>query len=294
MCTGSGVYSAVMEDLGPFAIANTHTHDFVAKSNDQAYRVWVSTPAKPVPGQLRPAVYVLDGNFSFGTLTETTRMLAFSGEIPPVVVVGIGYQADAASMVARNYELTPSVDDEYVERAANMGQPLDPRGLAGAPGFLRFMAEEVAPFVEETYGADPADRALSGFSLGGLFTLWALLQEPSAFHRYIAGSPSLWWGQRMMFEVEKGRAEGPKSLQAKVFISAGEAEQTPGGPLPPWAGMVSNAVEFAGVLASRKYEGLEVELQVIPKVGHQAPPMIVQGLTSVYRGHPGIVRPPVG
>lgn len=281
-----------MEDLGRFSLSNSHTHDFVANSNGQPYRVWVSTPAKAEPGRPRPVLYVLDGNFSFATMTETTRLLAFSGEIPPVVVVGVGYQSDADSMVRRNYELTPSTDDEYLERAEQMKQPLDPRGLAGAPGFLKFIVEEVAPFVEEAYGADPNDRALFGFSLGGLFTLWALLQAPSAFQRYVAGSPSLWWDRRMMFEAEKGRAEGPKSLEARVFISAGETEQTPGGPLPPWAGMVSNAVEFAGILASRRYDGLEVDLQVIPRVGHQAPPMMVQGLASVYRGHPGIVRPP--
>jgi predicted alpha/beta superfamily hydrolase len=219
-------------------------------------------------------------------------MLAFSGEISPVIVAGIGYQADSDSMVRRNYELTPSADDEYTERAAKMNQPLDQRGLAGAPGFLRFIVEEVAPFVEETYAGDPADRTLFGYSLGGLFTLWALLQEPSSFRRYIAGSPSLWWDRRMMFEVEKGRAEGPKSLPARVFISAGEGEQIPGGRLPAWAGMVSNAIEFADILGSRRYEGLELEVQVIPRVGHQAPPMVVQGLTSVFRGHPGIVLPP--
>jgi hypothetical protein len=96
----------------------------------------------------------------------------------------------------------------------------------------------------------------------------------------------------MLFEVEQRRAQGAKQLPARVFISAGEAEQIPGGNLPPWAGMVSNAIEFASLLGSRRYEGLEIELQVVPKVGHQAPPMLVQGLQSVYRGHPGIVRPP--
>jgi predicted alpha/beta superfamily hydrolase len=281
-----------MEDLGRFTLANSHTHDFVAQSNGHPYRVWVSTPAKPVPGQVRPVVYVLDGNFSFASLTETTRMLAFSGEIPPVIVAGIGYQGDSDSMVRRNYELTPSADDEYTERAATMNRQLDPRGFAGAPGFLRFLVEEVAPFVEETYGGDPADRTLFGYSLGGLFTVWALLQEPSSFRRYIAGSPSLWWDRRMMFEVERGRAEGPKSLPARVFLSAGESEQIPGGRLPAWSRMVSNVIEFADILGSRHYEGLELEFQVIPRVGHQAPPMTVQGLTSVFQGHPGIVLPP--
>jgi predicted alpha/beta superfamily hydrolase len=283
-----------MDSLGPFALDNSHTHDFVAKSNGQAYRVWVSTPAKRVPGQLRPVLYLTDANSSFATLTETTRMLAFSGEIPPVIVVGIGYPTGriADAMRLRNYELTPTVDSDYIERAAQQGQPVDERGLGGAPGFLQFIAEEVAPFVEDAYGGDRGDRALYGYSLGGLFVAWALLQDRPAFHRYVAGSPSLWWDNRVLFELEAKRAQAATALPARFFISAGEDEEAPRRRYMTPFKMVSNAIEFAGRLASRDYDGLEVDLHLIPKVGHQAPPMLVQGLQSVYRGHPGIVRPP--
>ena len=56
-------------------------------------------------------------------------------------------------------------------------------------------------------------------------------------------------------------------------------------------GMVSNALQFAALIGSRKYEGFEIDYQLIPRVGHYQPPMLVQGLSSVYRGHAGIVRP---
>lgn len=282
-----------MEDLGPFTIPNSHTHDFVASSNGRRYRAWVATPARKVPGQLRPVLYVNDGNMGFGQVVECTRLMAFSGEIPPVIVVGIGYPdiTAAEGMVMRNYELTPTVDDAYIERTVAQGSPVGPEGLAGAPGYLQFIRDELAPAVEDLYGGDPNDRALFGYSLGGLFTSWALLQDRPGFQRFIAGSPSFWWDNRTIFQMEAARAEGPRSLPARVFISAGENEELPGGNLPAWAGMVSNALQFAGKLASRKYEGLEVEYQLIPRVGHQQPPMLVQGLASVYRGHPGMVRP---
>jgi predicted alpha/beta superfamily hydrolase len=283
-----------MEDLGPFSLANTHTHDFTAASNGQQYRAWVATPAKPVPGQLRPVLYTLDANWTYGMVVETARFLAFGGLIPPVIVVGIGYpgrSGDRDSMILRNYELTPSSDAAYLERAANHGQPTGPNGLGGADGFLSFIADELAPAVEGLYGADPADRALFGYSLGGLFAVYALLQERPTFARYIVGSPSLWWDDRMLFDVEERRAERSKSLPARVFVSAGEQEEVPGGDPPPWAQMVSNALQFSSRLASRKYEGLELDYQLIPQVGHQQTPMLVQGLRSIYRGHPGIVRP---
>jgi uncharacterized protein len=283
-----------MEDLGPFSFTNSHTHDFVAKSSGRRYRVAVATPGKVIPGQPRPVVYATDGDMGFGQMVEATRMLAFSGEIPPVLVVGIGYTGASARdvMVLRNYELTHSVDNAYIERTAQAGAPVSPDGLAGAHGFLEFLRDELAPQVEAHYGGDPADRTLYGYSLGGLFTLWAMLQGHSGFRRFVAGSPSLWWDERRLFKDEAERAERSNILDARVFISAGEQEEFPGGRLPSWARMVGNALEFATTLAGRNYEGLELEFQVIPRVGHQAPPMLVQGLTSVFRGHPGIVPPP--
>jgi predicted alpha/beta superfamily hydrolase len=87
---------------------------------------------------------------------------------------------------------------------------MGPNGLGGAEGFLQFITDELAPAIEDLYGGDPDDRALLGFSLGGLFTAYALLQE-GLLKRFIIGSPSLWWDNRMMFELEERRAEGPGS-----------------------------------------------------------------------------------
>jgi predicted alpha/beta superfamily hydrolase len=282
-----------MEDLGPFTIPNSHTHDFTAKSNGRRYRAWVATPSKMVPGQPKPILYATDGNMGFGQIVECTRLMAFSGEIPPVIVVGIGYPdiTAAEGMVLRNYELTPTVDREYIDRTVAQGAPVGAEGLAGAPGFHQFIRDELAPVIEDLYGGDPNDRALFGYSLGGLFTGWTLLQDNPGFQRFIAGSPSFWWDNRVIFQMEAARAEGPRSLRAKVFISAGENEEQPGGNLPPWAGMVSNALQFAALIGSRKYEGFDIDYQLIPRVGHYQPPMLVQGLSSVYRGHGGIVRP---
>lgn len=282
-----------MDNPRPFVIENSHAHDFVARSNGQNYRLWVATPAKRVPGQVRPVLYTTDANTSFATMVETTRMLSFSGDIPPVIVVGLGYPTGRASdaMRLRNFELTPTADPAHVENATAQGIPIDERGLGGAAGFHQFIVEEVAPFVEETYGGDPADRCLYGYSLGGLFAAWALLQQPLAFQRVIAGSPSLWWDDRVLFELEAKRAEASRSLPARLYLSAGEDEEAPARKGFARFKMVSNAIEFAARIASREYEGLEVEMQLIPRVGHQAPPMLVQGLQWVYRGHPGIVRP---
>jgi hypothetical protein len=220
-------------------------------------------------------------------------MTAFAGEIPPVIVVGIGYPVPMPQpMLLRDFELTPSTDLAAHERAAASNRPDGLNRHGGAEGFLQFITGELAPVVEEEYGGDPDDRALSGFSLGGLFATYALLQETPAFRRFILGSPSLWWDNRTIFEMEKRRAEGSKALPARVFVSAGEEEEMPGGSLPRWSKMVTNALEFAVRLKFRDYEGLELEHQTILRAGHQQPPMLIHGLRSIYRGHAQIQRPP--
>lgn len=229
-----------------------------------------------------------DANLGFGTVAEVSRMLAFSGQIPPLVVVGVGYgglSGTGVPMTLRNYELTPTVDQAYLDRASGEGRPVGPMGLGGASGFLKFIEEELAPVIEETYGGDSSDRGLLGFSLGGLFTTWAMLQPSTTFRRFIAGSPSLWWDNRVMFREEEKRARGPKQLSARVFLSAGELEERPEGPDTSAFRMVSNVIEFAGALGRRQYEGLSVQLGLIRDAGHEQAPMLIQGLKAVYGGH---------
>ncbi len=276
-----------MDDLGPFAIPNTHLHEFVAKSNGQAYAVWVATPGKPVPGQPFPVLFMSDANTNFGMVVECARFLGFARDIPPLLVVGIGYPGARGlrdSLTMRNFELTPSDDPAFRERSAKFDQPLPPMGLGGADGFLEFITDEVAPFVEERYSGDPEDRGLFGFSLGGLFATHALLKEPTAFKRFVIGSPSLWWNDREMFAQEERRAAGSMSLPARVFFSAGAQEEAPSNrDLTPFR-MVGATLEFAGRLAARGYEGLDVSAHVLADEGHTVPPMLVRGLKAVYGG----------
>jgi uncharacterized protein len=278
-----------MEDLGPFAISNSHSHEFLANSNGQRYQVWVATPGKVVPGQSWPVLYMTDANTNFGMVVETARFLAFAREIPPVLVVGVGYAGTRGlrdSLTLRNYELTPSDDPDYRERAAAEGQQLGERGLGGADGFLQFITGELAPFVEERYNASPDDRTLFGFSLGGLFATHALLQEPLAFQRFVIGSPSLWWNDREMLAAEERRASGSRSLPARVFLSVGLEEEAPANTELTPSRMVGNMLEFAGRLAARGYSGLDLSVRLLNDEGHTVSPMLVAGLKSVYRKNP--------
>jgi len=55
---------------------------------------------------------------------------------------------------------------------------------------LAFIRDELVPSIEAKYNVSAGDRAWGGYSLGGLFGLYALLNDGSPFQRFLIGSPS--------------------------------------------------------------------------------------------------------
>lgn len=77
--------------------------------------------------------------------------------------------------------------DDAVSRDAEVGRH--------APDTLRFIEHTLLPWLRERFGALPC--IIGGYSLGGLFALWAA-RNTDAFTAVAAASPSLWingWGE---------------------------------------------------------------------------------------------------
>ncbi|MFJ4255082.1 alpha/beta hydrolase-fold protein [Microbacterium sp. NPDC090003] len=214
------------------------------------YKISVALPANyDETGDPYRVLYVTDANAEFGIAVETARLNA-----PGTMVVGIGYddpgQGFAASGVRRTLDLTPT------EITADV-----PTG--GAPEFLDFLRSELVPQIESEFHADPADRALMGHSFGGLFATYALLHNDGLFHRFVIASPSIWWDDRTILDMEADYAETHDALDARVFLSVGELEETTSG-FP----MTSDMTNLARTLQSRDYDRLELGATVFPDETH--------------------------
>ncbi len=101
-------------------------------------------------------LYLLDGEFSPGRYDKIS--LEYSGR--PVIGIGI-------INTERNRDLLPAKQPEP---------------------FLSFIEKELIPAVEKNYYL--AERILFGHSFGGAFTLYAMIQSPGLFNKYIASSPT--------------------------------------------------------------------------------------------------------
>jgi predicted alpha/beta superfamily hydrolase len=262
-----------VEELGRTTILGSRSYALKSKHVDQVFQIDVAKLARRIAeNEALPVVYVLDGNSAFGLATPTARLLADEG-LPPVLVVGIGYRFDegrslgAQFFETRTRDYTPSADRPWLEMSK---ETLAKNGLSvntvtgGAAAFLAFIEEELKPFIASRYAVKADDQTLTGMSLGGLFTLYALFEKPGSFARYGAFSPSLWWNDCSLFRNEEALAARVKDLPVQLFLSVGVLEEGAG---PPYQ-MVSNLETLRRTLLRRKYPGLRLTHHVFTDETH--------------------------
>ncbi len=256
---------------------------------DQEFRLSIALPLGYAAGteERYPVLYLLDGDFAFPLAVSTIRGLQLGQEAPQMIIVGIGYPTDSLGdwFVRRTRDYTPTDGENLGERIreAFPGLPEKIPG-GGAAAFLRFIRDELMPFIHENYRADPDDRAFMGDSLGGLFGLYTLFHHPDTFGRYIVGSPSIWWDGAVTFEYGRAFAERSSELAARVFMSVGSLEEPGSTEESAAAKMVSNVREMDRVLRERKYAGLELTTHVFDDETHLSviPATLSRGLRVVF------------
>lgn len=179
-----------------------HDMDFEGKR----YRLFI---AKPKQSQVSQAVlYMVDGNAQFPLAVNHVDV---SKPLP--LIVGIGYVSDLAYAVAertRDYTV-PAEGEEFVKGG-------------GAKDFLRFVATEVKPYVEEHYLFDKKKQFFFGHSFGGLFGLYVLFNKSQLFQYYTIASPSLWWGNGAIIPERHQWIEGKVG---SILVTLGEYEAYP-------------------------------------------------------------------
>lgn len=100
-----------------------------------------------------------------------------------------------------------------------------PAGSGGAAAFLRFIADEVIPPVKDRYRIDGNRRALHGYSLGGLFAAYVLLQQPRLFQSFLIGAPGLSWDDGAFWKLANAFDSSGKELPARVFLTVGSLDR---------------------------------------------------------------------
>lgn len=261
------------------------TRPFHSVSLNRDMEIYISFPVSYfIKDTVFPVVYCTDGNRSFDMISNIAHILSFPGsEIPEVLMVGIGYKLKGLEEWGawRHRDLTPTnvpdADKGWEKFLTAMSGRTD-LGVksGGAADFLTFIQNELIPFVESNYRVSATDRTLIGYSLGGLFTLYTLFRSPETFRRYFAGSPSIGWDKKILFQYEKQYADTHNDMPFRLFMTAGglESEST-----------LKNMKEMGDLLQSHHYPGLELEMNVFDNETHAScyAAAVCRGLRVLYQ-----------
>ncbi len=151
-----------------------------------------------------PVIYLLDGAAQFLHTAGTVDLMAGLGMIPPMIIVGI-------PNTDRTRDLSPPTTTDSTHQFPTSG---------GADAFLKFLTDELVPFVNARYRTLPY-RILIGHSLGGLFAVHAMLHRPDSFDAYLAESPSLWWSNESELASASSFFRGHRVFRKFLYLTLG-------------------------------------------------------------------------
>ncbi len=165
--------------------------------------IQVILPEKYKPGSADKydVLYVLDGDTNTKLAADFQYFEEGLGAMPPIIIVGI-------FNTIRNRDFTPVAMPEY-------------KASGSADKFLAFLKNELIPYINKTYPSN-GDNTIFGHSLGGLFVMYALLNDPQVFQSYIAADPSLWWAHRYMDTVAVNKLAGLANLNRTLYMGGRE------------------------------------------------------------------------
>lgn len=270
----------------PASLQQARQHDIASALTGGHYRILVSVPDGPRPDRGHPVLYALDGNATFPSLALMARMVGWraglTGQDQPVVV-GIGYARERDYDPARGRDYTPP----GAAAAENEG---------GADRFLDFIERELKPLIRGLAPIDAARQALFGHSYGGLCVLHALFTRPASFQTYLAASPSIWYGERVVLRGLEGFRQRVATLPDKpsLMLTVGELERrvikpgAPGNPDPRAAQrrMVEEADELAARLRQMPDALARVQYHLLAHENHGSSifPAMARGLEFFVGG----------
>jgi predicted alpha/beta superfamily hydrolase len=227
-----------------------HTEIWLVHSDivGEVFRVCVSAPLNPLAeGQRVGAFYTTDAGLMAGAATSVSWACEMGGEIPPQFIVSVGYPFDSvpSDRIKRNRDLTPSPRPDFDPIIPKMMGSEHVMASGGGDAFLTFLVDELRPALAEAFPIDPDDATLGGASLGGLFTLHALLSRPGAFRRYLAICPSIWWDAKIA--LRRALAAERPATDIRLYMCAGEFESQAHG-RAIWADMPAEMAEMAAMV----------------------------------------------
>ena len=274
-------------------IENTEVYQLKSDVVGDIFEITVMKPENDNDDPL-PVIYLTDANNSLGTGCDVANLLMLGGEIPPVILVAVGYplEGDFNNFIKlRTRDFSPSLCKWQTPMQAELAEmSVEDIACGGAPKFLNFLTTELREFIGSKYNISD-DSTYIGDSMGGLFGVYTLFHKPDSFKRYVIGSPWICWDYPLCFEYEKKYSENHNDLSAIVYMATGGDEHIlypnlPDAIVPLFkdAKTEEYSREMFKLLESRNYPSLNFRGKILDDETHftMVSSIIGKGLKSVF------------
>jgi hypothetical protein len=205
-----GAFAQTTDSL--IVVGQRYTMHSKILNENRTYSVYLPPSYQNSPQKKYIVAYVLDG--------ERSRFLEVSGiaqsmnsaynlklQIPELILVSI-------ENTNRTRDFTPThslnyLDKEDIKAFESSGKAND---------FMHFIEKELMPEINKSYRT-VSQNMIIGHSMGGLFALHCLLENPNMFSYYLLIDPSWFWDHNYIGKRGKAVLAQRTDLKARVFIA---------------------------------------------------------------------------
>lgn len=181
---------------------------------DNAYRkIWVYLPADyHQSDKSYPVLYLQDGQNLFQGIEGSPRKWRLAKTLDslelPLIVVGIAHGGHT-----RIDELSFDPHPKY--------------GGGKGEAYLNFLQGQLIRYIDSNYRSLPKAkyRFIGGSSLGGLISMWALVEYPQFYQGGLLFSPAYWFNPRLFEEARNLENSSPKLVYQMVGDQEGNEPQ---------------------------------------------------------------------
>jgi hypothetical protein len=214
-------------------------------------------------GKKYPLLVVLDAEVNFGAVKYIAERLIKDELIPELIIVGIAYKGETDEdtyCAIRGRDLTPTTDQERQYRFGN----------GGAENFVKFISDELFPYLNTNFPILQEGKSLYGHSFGGLFGTHVLLNHPKLFDNYLLLSPSLWWNKQAILQNVK-LDSSINSKHLKLYFGSGSLER----------GIAGDQLEMVNTLQKLNSKKVTIKFEILDNETHRT--VIGRGFTNALR-----------
>jgi predicted alpha/beta superfamily hydrolase len=197
----------------------------------------------------------------------------------PVLYKLDGYKDVFLQTAATVQYLVDRIDrfpDHIVVAIENTDRNRDMFPDRGAGDFIRFLKEELTPFIDANYRTN-GSRILCGQSLSSTFALYSFLREPDAFDGYVLSSFGLFSNWLQLFENELAKAPARRKQPAYLYVANAKVDS-----VDPEGIATKNGLVFLDSLRKSAASTLLIKYRVYEDEGHVPFPTIHDALKWMY------------